>query len=604
MGSEDTNKHGLATKLLAGLALVSLTPGMCSGELTGQQMERASKACAYVVVIAPWAPRGVSGGSGFFIEHGGRQYLVTNYHVIEDALEDGLTMRVVVGAGSPDVKGGTASVVAATSEDDLALLAVDGLSAEQVLELAEAEPAITDTVWCFGYPLGDLLAADGYGPEITVTHGRVTSLRRKAGRLHQIQTDAAVAQGSSGGPVLDDEGKVVGVTYLKVGVESGLNMAIPAWKAVDLLFDVPRQPDVRPVQSDGDAGLSDVVVCFATSSVAYSFPEKHYVDGHYVRHKRVQRVPVGPLMVPRVVAVEEWIPGRWETRGVARAFPTYGVSISGSQVKVDYMVVINRRGALTSEDFVLDLGLYFPVQGNNLVKYLWAVPWEGIDESTVGSVTLDAKLSLGSQEYHPTAALALIRLGDSAFVDADFFDVESIKAESDYRQYSHLSAAEQNWLDWSWLQVALRRYGDYHMAPAFLPFQVKALRVPRWHRTSEQLLGQNLARIMRCNEVIRGSAQSLAQQVQVSSEYMEALGSPGAQLRIEAQPSPTDIGLSGSPERLMRMAQLFERTNHRAKAVEYYQQVIMAAEARERLEVLGQASDGADQGQPPRGAGE
>jgi serine protease Do len=75
-------------------------------------------------------------------------------------------------------------------------------------------------VVAFGYPFGSGLAVSKKEkPAISVNVGRITSLRQKAGELHRIQIDAALNPGNSGGPVLDKEGKVIGVVV--GGVQGG-----------------------------------------------------------------------------------------------------------------------------------------------------------------------------------------------------------------------------------------------------------------------------------------------------------------------------------------------------------------------------------------------
>ena len=74
---------------------------------------------------------------------------------------------------------------------------------------------------------GTGLAVGNQGkPAISINVGTITSLRQKAGELHRIQLDAVLNPGNSGGPVLDREGKVVGVVVSGVR-GAGVNFAIP-----------------------------------------------------------------------------------------------------------------------------------------------------------------------------------------------------------------------------------------------------------------------------------------------------------------------------------------------------------------------------------------
>ena len=97
----------------------------------------------------------------------------------------------------------------------------------------------------FGYPFGTALATNKKErPAISVNLGRVTSLRKKDGELHRIQLDALLNPGNSGGPVLDKQGKVVGVVVSGVR-GAGVNFAIPVSHTVkflerpEIVFDPP-----------------------------------------------------------------------------------------------------------------------------------------------------------------------------------------------------------------------------------------------------------------------------------------------------------------------------------------------------------------------------
>jgi hypothetical protein len=115
---------------------------------------------------------------------------------------------------------------------DLALLKVPGQTNLPWLALAaDNNVAETDELIAFGFPFGRRLARDQKDyPAISVNVGKVTSLREKDGELNRIQLDAVLNQGNSGGPVLDKDGKVVGVVVSGVaigGAGTGVNFAIP-----------------------------------------------------------------------------------------------------------------------------------------------------------------------------------------------------------------------------------------------------------------------------------------------------------------------------------------------------------------------------------------
>ncbi|MEE9201810.1 MAG: trypsin-like peptidase domain-containing protein, partial [Dehalococcoidia bacterium] len=92
---------------------------------------------------------------------------------------------------------------------------------------------VGDEVVAMGYPLGS-----GLGGQATVTKG-VLSARRQEGNTTYLQTDAAINPGNSGGPLLDSQGKVIGINTLKIGqigdttIESiGFAIAINSVKSI------------------------------------------------------------------------------------------------------------------------------------------------------------------------------------------------------------------------------------------------------------------------------------------------------------------------------------------------------------------------------------
>ena len=159
----------------------------------------------------------LGGGSGFFISEQG--YLVTNQHVIDGAAQ----IRVVLADGRQD----TAEVVAAVPDADLALLRVS-LRDVPVVRLAATDTvAVGSLVFAIGNPGGEQFAR-------SMTMGIVSGLDRQLvladGNLYRLlQTDAAINPGNSGGPLVDSEGRVVGVNSVKIvdAEFEGMGFAIP-----------------------------------------------------------------------------------------------------------------------------------------------------------------------------------------------------------------------------------------------------------------------------------------------------------------------------------------------------------------------------------------
>jgi S1-C subfamily serine protease len=146
--------------------------------------------------------------------------ILTNAHVV-----DGQSFVTVRLAGGQTLQGR----VERTSPDlDLAVVRADARpDANQILQLGSASAVRPgQEVIAIGSPLG---------LQNTVTRGIVSAVRN-AGGVELIQTDAAINPGNSGGPLLDREGRVIGVTTLKVqrGAES-LGFAVAVAHAVPLI---------------------------------------------------------------------------------------------------------------------------------------------------------------------------------------------------------------------------------------------------------------------------------------------------------------------------------------------------------------------------------
>jgi uncharacterized protein (TIGR02145 family) len=153
-------------------------------------------------------------GSGFFIQ---KNLVATNYHVIEDA------NSAVIYLNNTNTSYEVEGYVALDEQNDLAILKVK-YNAGVPLKLSQTMVKQGDDVLVIGSPKG--LAA-------TITKGIVSNLNAE---LKLIQIDAAISHGSSGGPVFNITGEVIGVAV--GGIENGqnLNFAIPAKTLENLLL--------------------------------------------------------------------------------------------------------------------------------------------------------------------------------------------------------------------------------------------------------------------------------------------------------------------------------------------------------------------------------
>jgi serine protease Do len=161
-------------------------------------------------------------GSGFIVDPAG--YIVTNEHVVERAAE------LKISVTTPDGKTYSAKYITGTPETDIAFLKIDSKDPLPFINLADLSPNLLgQTVLVLGNPLG-------YGS--SVARG-ILSAKNRTVSLNDteyknlIQTDAAINPGNSGGPLVDLNGKLIGMSSVKMaftpqGVPTqGLGFAIP-----------------------------------------------------------------------------------------------------------------------------------------------------------------------------------------------------------------------------------------------------------------------------------------------------------------------------------------------------------------------------------------
>ena len=159
-------------------------------------------------------------GSAFFIDSTG--LLITNYHVISSEVDpkyEGYS-RMYIRMGDSASPRMPARVIGYDKALDLALIKTEYKS-EFVFSIVDrVVPQVGDKVIAIGSP---------GGLEKTVTSGIVSSLSRRFLQIGDVyQIDAAVNPGNSGGPVLDTEGRLVGIVFAGAEQFQGLNFAVPA----------------------------------------------------------------------------------------------------------------------------------------------------------------------------------------------------------------------------------------------------------------------------------------------------------------------------------------------------------------------------------------
>jgi Do/DeqQ family serine protease len=153
------------------------------------------------------------GGSGVILRSDG--YVLTNNHVVNEASR--IDVRLKNGKSYP------ATLVGSDSATDLAMLKIDAKGLPQA-EFASSEKArVGQFVIAIGSP---------FGLDYTVTTGVLSAKGRGGIGANEIedylQTDASINPGNSGGPLVDLQGRVLGINTMIIGRGSGIGFAIPS----------------------------------------------------------------------------------------------------------------------------------------------------------------------------------------------------------------------------------------------------------------------------------------------------------------------------------------------------------------------------------------
>lgn len=175
-----------------------------------------------------------SGGSGIIID-AKKGYILTNHHVIADAVDIQITLH--------DRRQLTAKMVGSDEGTDIALLQVEAKDLDALPIGDSNELRVGDYVFAVGSP---------FGLQKTVTSGIVSALSRSGGGIEEyedfIQTDAAINPGNSGGPLVNLKGELIGVNTAILGPAGGnvgVGFAVPTSMVKGVIAQLQEFGEVR-----------------------------------------------------------------------------------------------------------------------------------------------------------------------------------------------------------------------------------------------------------------------------------------------------------------------------------------------------------------------
>lgn len=231
----------------------------------------AEKVIPSVVVVENYDENGEKRGqgSGYVYTDGG--VIATNYHVVRGAAR--LAVRLRSGDSNP-----VESLLGYDIANDVALLRVAGGFATPLpTESEEGTIKVGDRVVAVGAPLG---------LESTVSEGIVSALRLM-GETQMIQTNTSISPGSSGGPLVNEYGKVIGLTTMHRREGQNLNFAVSA-RHIERLFQAKRRIEVSEMLMETHASIPIAVNTFMVGArsgtripIVVPIPQGGVLEGRY-----------------------------------------------------------------------------------------------------------------------------------------------------------------------------------------------------------------------------------------------------------------------------------------------------------------------------------
>lgn len=247
-------------------------------------------------------------GSGFYIDDGKK--IVTNSHVIEKANK----IKVIDSNGVEKI---VRHVSFFSKARDLAVISL--FEAGKPLDIANKIPEVGESVVTIGNPRG---------LESTLSTGIVSGIRRIEG-VTLIQTTTPISPGSSGGPLMSLDGKVIGITTFYLKESQNVNFAIAA-TGLDLLSYGKDNIDyLSPVAVDR-AFFEEISNNNLEAAIPYVFPDEQETFIESFRKEGIPKIPINAQLFGRI------------SGGEKKGLPSAEVGFIGSSLGVDLVLKFNR----------------------------------------------------------------------------------------------------------------------------------------------------------------------------------------------------------------------------------------------------------------------
>ena len=228
-----------------------------------QQIAQKALASTVLLVMEDANGQPLSLGSGFFVRNG---QVATNLHVVKGASRG--YAKLVSQKTKYDVEG----ITAVDAEHDLVILKIS-VPGAQVISLGDSDTVqVGSPIYAVGNPRG---------LEGTFSQGIISSIR-KVGTDKILQLTAPISPGSSGGPVLNDKGHVIGVSVATFHGGQNLNFAIPSNYLKKLMEQIgPTKPLLQTKDAELKRSILDGLGVRSAEGVTGGKLTWEYKHGQY-----------------------------------------------------------------------------------------------------------------------------------------------------------------------------------------------------------------------------------------------------------------------------------------------------------------------------------
>ena len=214
--------------------------------------------------------QGDSSGSGFFITTDG--YIITNNHVVGGAV----TIDVFIGEERNSYK---AKIIGTSECDDIAVLKIDlPIGGAFYFEFDESNPVLGEEIIAIGFPRGD--------EQITYLNGIVSKEKAEGSNQwssidYAFEHTAEILPGSSGGPIINEFGKVVGVAY--AGNSDRQEFGIPSTILNKTISEIIDNKFLRTLGANGEQ-FEDYGMYIYSSEPGSPFDKAGFDGGELITH--------------------------------------------------------------------------------------------------------------------------------------------------------------------------------------------------------------------------------------------------------------------------------------------------------------------------------